>query len=340
MDAIDSSFDNSPENKIKRKALARRFMEDSSKMKKVVKSSSSLFIQFSATFSNPDTAKTYIKDISKFIMYLKVVHGDTGLNEVGDEIANEYRQFLSFCGGRDRKPMSEKSINRSMSALSSFFKWLIRRTQIVTENPFSTVSRHKIAKESNTDYFTSEEAMLILKSTKSKTKSDKLHRALLFTMFSTGMRVSEIRNLTIGSYCKKKKQLTGIASKSKIGLLKKLPPKASEALNAYLLVRSPQTSDYENEPLFIHMRGSYALKPLGHKMISLILNKYCELGGIEKNPHPHMIRYTFITNLIRAGVPLPDISDDVGHSSTDMTMRYYKKIAREDRNLSESLSYL
>ena len=269
------------------------------------------FIHYLSSEKNasPHTCRCYQRDLEEFGSFLKKSgtylspSGDPDMGKV-DRIA--IRKYLSFLHRRNKK----SSIARKVSALRSFFKYLVRE-KLVPSNPAKNVSTPKIEKSLPTA-LTVDEAFRLMESPAEKSRLR--DRAILELLYSSGIRVGELVGLNMN-------QLDldlGIVKVMGKGRKERIVPvgmKAVEALKAYLTERGDLE---EQEPVFLNLRG----KRLTARSVGRLVKKYTRRSGIFRKISPHSLRHTFATHLLDAGADIREIQEMLGHVSLSTTQRY------------------
>ncbi len=279
------------------------------------------FIRYLSTEKNasPHTCRCYRRDLEEFQDFLKtsgIILGPTGKIEIekADRIA--IRKYLSFLHRKNRK----SSIARKISALRSFFKYLVRE-QVISSNPAKGVSTPKVEKTLPAT-LTVDEAFRLMESPKtifekssegSKEKGLR-DRAILELLYSSGLRVSEL----VGLNSNQLDLDLGIVKVMGKGRKERIVPvgaKAIEALEAYLKKRGLIEGD---DPVFVNPLGGR----LTARSVGRLMKGYTRRSGIFRKVSPHSLRHTFATHLLDAGADIREIQEMLGHSSLSTTQRY------------------
>jgi len=265
----------------------------------------------------------YERDLSVFQSFLKEV--EIGFNDIDKKVILNYKAYLT---SRDRKTpkketgqkqLSSYSINRMLSVLRSYIKFLIDLDYKVPIAPeaiklVKTEKKHPRVSEFNE----------IVKLIESPTQLEKnkiiglRNRVMLEMLFSTGMRISELLNL-------KKEQIdkTGrifIMGKGKKERFVYLTPRAQEHFKNYLIRRNDRFPY-----LFIPYRGKNIKsknKKISTNYLQGKIKKYRELLGINIPISAHSLRHGFATYLAEKGANPAAIQILLGHESLDTTTRY------------------
>ena len=271
-----------------------------------------------------ETIYNYERDLEVFQNFLEEINTD--FDKVDKKTILNYKAYLT---SQDRKtPILEAgkkklgsfSINRMLSSLRSYLKFLIDMDYKTPISPDMVKFVKTERKNPRVSEF--EEIVKIIESPMQFEKNEKVvlrNRAIFEILFSTGMRISELVNL-------KKDQIdkTGrifIRGKGKKERFGYLTPRAKKHLKNYLEVRGEADSPY----LFIPYRGKNVHnkdKKISPTYLQRKIKKYRELLGINLPISCHSIRHAFATYLAESGANPAAIQILLGHESLDTTTRY------------------
>ena len=263
-----------------------------------------------------NTIQSYNLDIDDFFSYLQDVKLIKELNEVDDNILNGYLIYLQKRDTKHLKKYSQKSINRFISSLKSFFKFLSNEN-LIDSNPVEKIETPRSARRLPA-VLSIEEIDQMLKQPDITDKLELRDRAILETMYASGLRVSELINLEINNvfFSDGILRITGKGSKERI------VPVGREALHfieKYIKdCRGNIKNKFSENVLFLNFRG----KKLSRMAIWDIVKKYCLKAGIKKEIHPHTLRHTFATHLLQGGADIRIIQEMLGHSDISTTQIY------------------
>jgi len=269
--------------------------------------------------ASPHTCRCYRRDLEGFEDFLKssgmylTPTGDVEIEKV-DRIG--IRKYLSFLHRKNKK----SSIARKISALRSFFKYLVRE-QVIPSNPAKSVSTPKVEKTLPTT-LTVDEAFRLMespqsifeKSSEGSKERGLRDRAILELLYSSGLRVSEL----VGLNSNQLDLDLGIVRVMGKGRKERIVPvgrKAVESLEAYLEERGMLKGE---EPIFVNFLGGR----LTARSVGRLIKKYTRHSGIFRKISPHSLRHTFATHLLDAGADIREIQEMLGHSSLSTTQRY------------------
>ena len=289
-----------------------------------------LHYEFFKNFTSLKTREAYKSDLKLFFEFFSNAFGRLNHpTQIERFHLVAYKEFLSKMGGPDGEPCAPKTIGRKLGALNSYFKFL-QEKDIVTKNPCEGIKRPRQEIKAETNALTDEQVRDLLSSLDNKTLTTSLHKAIIYTLFATGMRVSELIQLKRENFGKLN-GLKVIRFKSKGGKFQILPLKneVSKEIETYLrhMVRNGR-SHHPKTPLFQPSQNhstDQLVKPLNRSTITRILKKYCQKIGIFDRVSSHSARATLITSLLDKGIDLYKVSLAVGHSNPKTTKHYDKR---------------
>ena len=270
-----------------------------------------------------ETIYNYERDLKVFEDFL--FENQVDFKKINKKDLLNYKAFLT---SRDRKtPLAQEtkkrlnaySINRMLSVLRSYVRYLIEMDYPVTIAP-DMIKMVKTTKK-NAAVAGLDELVKLLEFPSSHEKNQtigKRNRAILEVLFSTGLRISELINLKIKDIDKEGRIF--VLGKGKKERFVYLTSRAQEHLEAYLSTRTDD-SDYA----FIPYRGQNASdrqKKLSAVYVQEMIKTYRELLNINFPISPHSLRHGFATYLAEAGAHPAAIQVLLGHESLETTTRY------------------
>ena len=273
--------------------------------------------------NSKESAINYKRVANEFIEFTMNKRG-CNINELIKQ-ANK-RDILMYIQELEGRGLSPHSINFYISAVSTFFKYLVEFDYRDKTNPCDTVQRISTqGVEQKQEYLTEDEYTNLLQAIKVRTvKARKFEftsarDTLLVTLnLTVGLRCSEALNLTVEQF---NSDVISIIGKG--GKLRKfkVTDEIRTRFNEYMEVRDQAFNDGEDsELLFVSVTG----KELHVKDINKNLKKYCERCGIDKDITSHCLRRSCATHYLQEGIPVAQVSRLLGHSNPQTTMRYYK----------------
>lgn len=269
-----------------------------------------------------NTVRNYDHYLSSFLEFSKAERS----GDIGDEVVREYRLWLN------RKGLKKRTQNYYLIALRAFLKYLTKRG-------FETLSPEviELAKigERPLDLITPEELTRLLDAPDTSTLSGLRDKAIIETLFSTGLRVSELcslpRDLNLAN---DELSVRGKGEKIRVVFLS---PEAKSAIKNYLDKRKDM-----GEALFVqeapaHKKsGSLAsikTSSLTPRSVQRIIKHYAIKAGISKKVTPHVVRHMFATDLLSNGADLRSVQILLGHANI-ATTQIYTHVT--DRQLKEA----
>ena len=280
------------------------------------------FIMFYCKDSK-ETASNYRRVSKEFCEYTIKQRG-WNMEEL---VANtNKRDILMYIQELEGRGLSPHSINFYISAVSTFFKYLVEFDYRDKTNPCDTVQRVSTqGVEQKQEYLTEDEYTNLLQAIKVRTAKARKFEftsardTLLVTLnLTVGLRCSEALNLTVEQF---NSDVISIIGKGGKWRNFKVTDEIRVRFNEYMEVRDQAFNDGEDsELLFVSVNG----KELHVKDINKNLKKYCERCGIDKDITSHCLRRSCATHYLQEGIPVAQVSRLLGHSNPQTTMRYYK----------------
>ena len=220
--------------------------------------------------------------------------------------------ILKHVAERHRAGLGSKSLQRELSAIRSFYLYLMKTGQ-VDNNPAQHVKAPKQARKLPKTLDVDQVSALLDAGANSVLE---LRDVAMFELFySSGLRLNELSSLNMADIDAHDKQLTVVNGKGGKSRLLPVGTKALQALQKWLKVRPA----IENEQaLFTSVKG----KRLGNRNIQLRLKQWCIKKGIPESVHPHMLRHSFATHLLEASQDLRAVQELLGHENISTTQIY------------------
>jgi integrase/recombinase XerD len=266
-----------------------------------------------------NTVKAYIQDIHDFWKYASIdLKTCTAQNIV------EYMTTLR------RKGSSIETVQRRISGISRFYDFLIIE-KILKTNPVGFVS--KPSKWEKLPVFLNfDEVEKLLSAPDSSGTLGFRDKIIFETMYSTGMRISELVNLKLNSLDMDREiiKVTGKGGKQRL-----VPMYSSlgDGMKDYLNIRHSELVKERDEGwVFLSRNG----RQLDREYVWMLIKKYCKKCGIKKNVSPHTLRHSFATHLLTNGADLRTIQVFLGHSDLSTTQRYTQVTDDKARSILNS----
>ena len=260
------------------------------------------------------TLKAYERDLVKFAKFLELYHSKSliDLNQVNRGII---RQFM---GKEFDEGLSSKTVARRLASIKSFFNYLIQ-IELIVDSPASHIKSPKV--EKNIPKFIHVNKIKYLMEIPDKNSLiGKRDIAILELFYATGMRLSELVSLNIGSV-NSNDNLVRVLGKGNKERIIPFGNKAKDALEIYLKDRGLSWLSNQNVPLFSTKNN----KRISIRTVQIRMNKYLsQVLGTQKGASPHVLRHTFGTHLLDNDADIRSIQELLGHSSISSTQIYTK----------------
>ena len=280
------------------------------------------YLKLEKSFSE-NTLDAYLSDLNKLIKYAQ-----------GENISMfsvNLSHLQNFIAGLHDLEIHPRSQSRIISGIKAFFQYL-QLEEIVDNNPAELLESPKIGFKVP-EVMTLEEVDAIIESVDVSTDEGQRNRAILETLYSCGLRVSELTNLKISNLYFEEEFIMVDGKGNKQRLIP-ISTKAIKEIKYYMLGRNQlKIKKGDEDILFLNRRGSQ----LSRVMIFNIVKRYSKKAEIKKNVSPHTFRHSFATHLLEGGANLRAIQSMLGHESI-VTTEIYTHIDR-NRIREEVLTY-
>lgn len=258
-----------------------------------------------------NSVDAYLRDIEKFTDYLQATKKLAAPGELELKDLENFIQFISELG------MTVTSQSRIISGLRSFYTYCLLE-QIVTKNPTALLETPK-QKRSLPDTLSFEEIESIIAQIDLSKPEGGRNKAILETLYSCGLRVTELVNLRISCLFLDVGFIRVIGKGDK----ERLVPIGSEAIKYINIYKNEIRVHIKIKPgqedfLFLNRRGSQ----LTRVMIFIMLKELAQKAGIKKSISPHTFRHSFATHLVEGGADLRAVQEMLGHESITTTEIY------------------
>ena len=257
-----------------------------------------------------NTITAYRQDLTSFISFLQQENFTSWPTQALD--------IDAFLAGQRDQNKATSSISRLITSLRKFYQWLVRQN-IQKLNPMLEIDSPK-KRHTLPVALTINEVNKLLQQPDTKKKLGLRDRALLETLYATGIRVSELINLKFTDLHEELKLVKIFGKGSKERLIP-ISAVALSWIDSYKeKVRDPLILKIgrNNDFIFLNSRGG----SLTRQAVWQIIKHYCKLAGIQKNVTPHTLRHTFATHLLENGADLRVVQEILGHSDISTTQIY------------------
>ncbi len=250
------------------------------------------------------TLKSYQRDIKQLVSYCAAHE----IEQWQDILPIDIRNHIA---NRHRKGLSSKSLQRELSAIRSFYNYLLKKL-LVQNNPAKQIKapkqERKLPKVLDVDQMSG-----ILDSPPDSFLE--IRDLAMFELFySSGLRLSELADLNMDDIDLSERELRVLKGKGGKQRILPIGGKAVTALKKWFLYRT-NTTDLA---VFISNKG----KRLGQRSIQLRLNRWCKKIGLPEHVHPHMLRHSFASHLLESSHDIRAVQELLGHSNLSTTQIY------------------
>ncbi len=255
---------------------------------------------------SPHTLAAYRSDLEQFRTFVDREKGEaTAVEDVDHLLIRRYLAHLH----RDH---AKSSIGRKLAALRAFFRHLLR-TGRVAKNPAELVATPKREKKVPF-HLNIDEVTALVEAPREGEPLSLRDRAILETLYSCGIRVSELTGLNVGDVDLEEGMVKVLGKGGKERIVPIGRP-AREAVTAYLTARNEPPHD---APLLLNARGGR----LTRRSVARIVDKHILRLAAMKKISPHTLRHTFATHMLEGGADLRAIQELLGHASLSTTQKY------------------
>ena len=271
---------------------------------------------------SPNSIEAYSEDVRKLRMYME----ELGLSSPKEVELSHIENFLAHL--YDFK-LSKTSQTRILSGVKAFFKYLLLEDAIES-SPTELIEAPKASRKLP-EVLTPEEVDQLIAAIDLSKPYGHRNKAMLETLYSCGLRVSELVDLELSSLYFNDEFIRVIGKGNKERLVP-IGKKAIKAIDLYLSVRTTQPVKRESENIvFLNRRGNQ----LTRAMIFTIINQLAQVVGLKKKISPHSLRHSFATHLITNGADLRAVQQMLGHESI-LTTEIYTHLDR--KHLAEAIT--
>ncbi len=268
------------------------------------------YLQLEKSLSD-NSVQAYLQDIDKLTQYILAGKTPKSPEEIELSDLEKFVKWVSELG------MTPASQSRIISGIRSFYKYCLQE-QIVNKDPTALLEAPKL-KKSLPDILSFNEIENIIAQIDVSTPEGARNKAIIETLYSCGLRVTELVNLKLSCLYFDVGFIRIIGKGDK----ERLVPVGSSAIkyiNLYknnIRVQIPVKPGNE-DALFLNRRG----RKLSRVMIFLIIKELAKLAGISKQISPHTFRHSFATHLVEGGADLRAVQEMLGHESITTTEIY------------------
>ncbi len=273
------------------------------------------FIKFERGLSD-NSLSSYRNDLKRYAGFMES-RGKTGLNEVSRAEVRTYFRWLFDAGLR------QSSIARNFSAVKNLHRFLVFR-KMAEADPTANLDRPKPSKKLPV-VLNGEEVGKLIQSPDTGSDLGVRDRAIIETLYATGVRVSELVNLKKRDLIKSENiiRVFGKGSKERIVPIGDIALEWIERYDSSVRSKLQKKAALAGKAgshdfLFVNARGG----KLSRISVWRMLQKYARAANIKQQIHPHTLRHTFATHLLEGGADIRAVQEMLGHSDIGTTQIY------------------
>jgi len=258
---------------------------------------------------SPNTIESYSRDLQKFVLYLEK-------NNISDLNQVTALEVIDFLLALKSKGLASKTTGRNLSALRTFFKFLLQGNYLSVD-PTLNIDSPKIQLRLPSILSIAEVESLLCQPDVKTTRGLR-DRAMLELLYATGVRVSELINIKLNNLNLEIGYLIAYGKGSKERIIP-IGESAKKYLKEYLIkVRPKYMKEITNPFLFLNPSG----KKFTRTGFWKIIKRYARKAGINKPLSPHTLRHSFATHLLERGADLRSVQVMLGHVDISTTQIY------------------
>lgn len=256
------------------------------------------------------TVVAYQKDLSDFLQFAKEGYDYKDIIDVNYAIVRSWIVSLVDQG------IANRSINRKISSLKTYYKFLLKTKQIEV----TPLAQHKALKTSKKLQvpFSEKEIQDVLELLQAEEGYEGIRNRLIVELFySTGMRRAELIGLKVNNISSAQKTIKVLGKRNKERIIPLLSPVA-KSLEQFISERNKLESINDKDFLLLTPKGDKIYETLVYR----IINNYFSKASVKVKRSPHILRHSFATHLLNEGADLNAVKELLGHSSLASTQVY------------------
>ncbi|QES89504.1 site-specific tyrosine recombinase XerD [Rhizosphaericola mali] len=258
-----------------------------------------------------NSVEAYLRDVDKLIAFLTEFHSGISIHNIDLKLLQSFVHWVAELG------MTARSQARIISGIRAFFKYCVSE-EIITKDPSYLLELPKLQRNLP-DFLSVEEIEKIFSAIDMSRPDGQRNRAILETMYSSGLRVSEVVDLKLSCLYFNEGFIRVIGKGDKERLIP-IGHEAIKFIQIYITtIRVHQKiAKGFDDFVFLNRFG----KSLSRIMIFNIIKNLTQIAGIQKQVSPHTFRHSFATHLVEGGADLRAVQEMLGHESITTTEIY------------------
>ena len=259
---------------------------------------------------SPNTTNAYQRDLKDFKNFIKSNYDNINIEDSNYSIIRSWIVELVNNGN------SNRTVNRKISSLKSFFKFLIK-TDSIKSSPLEEHMPLKQKKKIQVPFSKEEISALLDSDYFPDTYRGLLQKTIISFFYFTGVRRIELIELKESNLDLKSQTVKVLGKRNKERLVPLLP-KISILLKEYITERNSIISNFNNDLVFLSKKGD----KLSEKFVYRTVSDYFKLVSSKTKKAPHVLRHSFATHLINEGADINSVKELLGHASLSATQIY------------------
>lgn len=258
------------------------------------------------------TIKSYSEDLESILEYFRDYAG--GVPEPDAVTVAALRGYVAYMHECN---YSRATMARRLACLRSFFRYCCRE-QLASSNPAKALRTPRAGRRLP-HFLSAEQVVQLLQAPPANDPMGLRDRAILETLYSAGLRVSELASLNLTSW-DVDSGIVRVMGKGRKERVAPIGQHASQALARWIEVREPDPTapQIQQAAMFLNKRG----RRLTTRSVGRMLEKYLKQTGLDRLTTPHTLRHSFATHLLDGGADLRSVQELLGHKSLTTTQIY------------------
>ena len=265
---------------------------------------------------NPHTIRGYLQHTREFLGWLDGKGIELNSVRTSDLLARQSE--LATARRKDGKPYSVGHLQKHVSSLKSFFRFLVKRSYLL-HDPAAALEMPRSQVRLPRVILSKDEAAKLLESVRGRGPRDLRDRAILETLYATGVRASELAALTPQDVDTEERTLKVVLGKGRKGRMVPLTRAAARAIEAYLASGRAKLLRHPGAPwLFVSDWGMQCRD----STLNAMIRNHARRAGLKKHVTCHTFRHSVATHLLKGRADIRHIQALLGHRSLQSTERY------------------
>jgi integrase/recombinase XerD len=266
---------------------------------------------------SPRVVADYPYNLKFFVRFLEVIDIH-GLTDITADMIQQFQIWLYGCKRKDGQPLSLETQRARLLCVKMFFQWQRKRGLILID-PAVDLQMPRIGRRLPKDIPTVKEIRKIMNQPRTETRFGLRDRAILETLYSTGIRNSELCHLTIRDVDLSRQEVRVNNGKGQTDRIVPMGSVAAAYIGQYIEAARPGfVQKHPTDVLFTRGTG----KTLTIREIELYVEKYVKRAGINKRITPHTLRHACATHMLKGKASLRHIQEQLGHKTIATTQIY------------------